>query len=164
MLTMKKKTNRARNRPQPKPPEKAIWKMMTQRCTNPRYAGGKHYGVPICERWFGPDGYANFLADVGPQPFAGAGLRRLDEEVGFAPGNVTWSNTRTTHILTHEGRSMSIAEWSQETGINERTLRERFRRGWPVQRILSCFVEDRDHLGWYGTRKKHRDRQGDHNK
>ena len=55
-----------------KPPDRAIWKMLIQRCTNPRYAGGKDYGVPICERWLGPDGYANFLADVGPQPFAGA--------------------------------------------------------------------------------------------
>jgi hypothetical protein len=62
-----------------KQPELPIWKMMIQRSCNPRYADTKHFGVPVCKRWLGTDGFTNFLADLGPQPFPGAGLIRASD-------------------------------------------------------------------------------------
>jgi hypothetical protein len=125
-----------------KPPELAIWKMMIQRSRNPRYAGTKNYGVPICERWLGADGFASFLADVGPQPFAGVGLRRLDEGKPFEPGNVEWGPTRGT-ILTYDGRSISQAEWAKNLEIKPSTLRARRRKGWSVEKMLTRKVPNR---------------------
>jgi hypothetical protein len=140
-----------------KPPEHAIWQMMIQRCRNPRYAGTRTYGVPICERWLGANGFANFRADLGPQPFKGAGLCRRDPDVGFEPGNVEWGRTRGK-ILTFEGRSMCQAEWAREIGIKESTLRARNREGRPLERVMSSHVRNR-----FGYRMGRRRRAGENN-
>ena len=155
----KGKGNHGHLRDGARPPEHAIWKMMIQRCFNARCAefpsdGGR--GIRVCERWLSVAGFAIFLADVGPQPFAGAGLRRLDPQGPFEPGNVEWGATRTKHMLTHDGRTLSLAGWAAELGINERTLRARLRDGWPVQEILNRFVANRDYLARYRSRKRSR--------
>jgi hypothetical protein len=147
-----------RKKPASKPPELAIWLMMIQRCLNPRYADTKTFGVPICERWLGDDGFANFLADLGPQPFKGAGLCRHDPTIGFEPGNVEWGPTRGT-ILKFEGRSMSQAEWARQLGIKESTLRARNRKGWALERMMSSRVRNR---GGYRMGRRLRGR-GDNN-
>ena len=142
-----------------RPPEHAIWKMMIQRCRNPNCVAYKSYGalgICVCERWLAADGFANFFADLGPQPFAGAGLHRFDPQGQFEPGNVVWRDTRTKHLLTHDGRTLSLAGWASELGMNERTLRARLRDGWPVVAILTRPLARRDHLAWYRTRKRSR--------
>ncbi len=140
-----------------KPPEYAIWKMMNQRCSNPDNAEFKHYGargIRVCERWRAADGFAIFLADVGPQPFAGAGLRRLDPNGHFEPGNVEWGDTRTRIMLTHEGQTLSLADWATRLDMNERTLRARFRQGWTAKAILNRPLARRDHLALCGPRSR----------
>src|ERR1022692_2380753 len=92
-----------------RPPEHGIWKKMLQKCYNERCAEFKHCGVlgiHVCDRWRGTDGFVNFLADVGPPPFSGVGLCRIDPNGHFAPGNVEWGDTRTKHMLTYEGRTL----------------------------------------------------------
>jgi hypothetical protein len=49
---------------------------------------------------------------------------------------------------------MSLADWAKEIGMNERTLRERCRRGWSPAAILTRHLADRLHLKWCGTRLK----------
>lgn len=39
--------------------------------------------------------------------------------------------------LSHNGRTLSIPEWSKMTGICERTIRARLRRGWSVEEALN---------------------------
>lgn len=42
------------------------------------------------------------------------------------------------HQITFRGRTLSLAEWSKETGINHATLRQRIIvHGWPVERALT---------------------------
>src|ERR1700722_13697498 len=80
-----------------KPPEYAIWKMMIQRCYNPssrEYFSYGGAGIRVCDRWQEAEGYQNFLADLGPQPFKGAGLVRKDKEGDYSKENVEWGNTR----------------------------------------------------------------------
>jgi hypothetical protein len=113
-------------------PEVAIWRMMIQRCNNPHYCGKKGYGAAICNRWLGADGFANFLADLGPQPFPGAGLRRLDENKGFEPGNVVWGPTRQK-LITFNGKTMPMAEWARELGIEPKRFCQRIRAGWTMK-------------------------------
>lgn len=119
------------------PPEYAAWKTMVQRCRNPKNRQYKDYGalgVRVCERWLGDQGFASFFADVGPQPFRGAGLVRLEEGKGYEPGNVVWGATRQK-MLTHEGRTMSMADWARELGIEPERFCRRIRTGWTVQSI-----------------------------
>lgn len=40
-------------------------------------------------------------------------------------------------VLTAHGKSLTIAQWSCELGITERTIRSRLGKGWPVAEALS---------------------------
>ncbi|MGH2816315.1 MAG: hypothetical protein ACRDLC_14295, partial [Actinomycetota bacterium] len=40
-------------------------------------------------------------------------------------------------VLTWEGESLTVAEWSQRTGIRVKTLLERCRKGWSVEQVLT---------------------------
>ena len=138
-----------------RPPEYAIWKAIVQKCYNERSADYKNYGgrgISVCDQW--KDGFANFLADVGPQPFSGAGLRRLNPTGNFESGNVEWANTRVKHLVDFDGHSMSLRNWAKELGLKERTIRARLRSGWSDKAILSQPLANRDHLKWYWSRKR----------
>lgn len=40
-------------------------------------------------------------------------------------------------LITHAGRTMTLGEWSAESGVNKTTLHMRlYRYGWPVERAL----------------------------
>ena len=139
------------------PPEYSIWAAMVQRCLNPNckeYAlyGGR--GIRVCPRWLEANGFANFMADVGPRPPCprkrGVSLHRLDNDGGYEPGNVVWAdyktqmrNTRSNHVLTHEGCSLPLVAWAEKLGIKEVTLSQRLFKGWTVQRALTTAVQPR---------------------
>lgn len=125
--------------------EYLAWDNIKQRCLNPRhkyfvYYGGR--GITICERW--RSSFANFLADVGPAPGSQFTIERIDNEFGYFPGNVKWAtrreqmlNTRRTNRLTLQGVTRTRTEWAGLTGIKERNIKLRLRRGWSVERALT---------------------------
>lgn len=43
-------------------------------------------------------------------------------------------------LLTHNGKTQSIADWARETGISYRTLQFRLRSKWPLEKALSKAV------------------------
>lgn len=42
----------------------------------------------------------------------------------------------SSKLITHGGKTQSIAEWSKETGINKSTIAWRLRHGWPPEKAL----------------------------
>lgn len=40
-------------------------------------------------------------------------------------------------MFTCFGKSMTLSEWSEKTGISETALRRRLKRGWPLEKALS---------------------------
>ena len=40
-------------------------------------------------------------------------------------------------LYEYDGKSMSISEWSEYTGVNKETIRARLRRGWSVGRAVT---------------------------
>lgn len=69
-----------------------VWVGMHKRC---RYPGDKRYadyggrGITVCDRWSGRDGFAQFVADMGPRP-DGCLLDREDNDGRYEPGNCRW--------------------------------------------------------------------------
>ena len=93
-----------------------------------RYGGR---GISVCERWRGPSGFDNFVDDMGMCP-QGMQLDRSNNDKDYAPDNCTWAtakaqalNRSTTHLLTHNGKTMSITEWAEECGVPAGTLERR---------------------------------------
>lgn len=120
-----------------------IWAGMIQRCTDPNTSAYKDYGgrgVQVCDRW---RQFKNFLTDMGEPP-DGYSLERKDVNAGYGPDNCVWAtrteqarNTRRNHLLTLNGETKPLAAWSESLGLSIATIKQRLRKGWPVEKALS---------------------------
>ncbi len=83
------------------------YRSMLQRCLNERCEHFGNYGgrgITVCDRWQGPQGFENFLSDMGPRQ-AGTTLDREHNDRGYEPGNCRWAtrpqqaqNSRATRL------------------------------------------------------------------
>lgn len=121
-----------------------IWGAMVQRCMNKNAVGFHRYGgrgITVCDRWLLFD---NFLADMGEQP-KNLSLDRVDNQKGYSPDNCKWAtrkeqarNTRRNRMLTHNGKTQSLAAWAEETGIPPKVLADRVGKlKWPASLAIT---------------------------
>ncbi len=128
-------------------PEYNRWKAMRSRCTYrkaecyPNYGGR---GIKVCERWNGPNGFANFLADMGAMPSCKHTLDRINNDGDYCPENCRWTtykdqrrNTRTNRLVTYSGETKTLAEWIEILRLNGRLIRTRIERGWPSEEAFN---------------------------
>jgi hypothetical protein len=126
-------------------PEYINWKQMRNRCLNPANGSFPEYGgrgVRVCEQW---DSFAAFLADMGPRPSPTHSIDRFPNRDGnYEPSNCRWATPReqsqnrsSVHLITHNGVTQCIAEWSRQTGIPYGTLYGRLMSGWPADLALA---------------------------
>ena len=120
--------------------EYRAWAGMKSRCYDPKLSdygiyGGR--GITVCERW--RDSFEHFLQDVGMCPGVGRewSIDRIDSNGHYEPGNVRWAtakeqsnNTRANRLLTVDGITANVVQWSEMTGINRGTIQHRLNRGW----------------------------------
>lgn len=74
------------------------YRHMLQRCNNPRCKDYKDYGgrgIKVCDRWLGPDGFENFLNDMGTRPGGRYSLDRKNVDGNYEPSNCRWTNDWT---------------------------------------------------------------------
>ena len=129
--------------------EYVTWCSMRQRCADPASRSYPLYGgrgITVCDEW--RDDYAAFLAHVGRRPSPRHSLDRIDNERGYEPGNVRWAlpevqarNTRSNRLITHDGQTFCLAEWSARTGIHRATIDVRLGLGWSPERALTTPVD-----------------------
>lgn len=134
-------------------PEYRAYRHMIDRCCAP---GTKQYhdyggrGITVCERWRAS--YLAFLADVGRRPTPKHTIGRIDNDGHYCPENCEWqtreqqaSNRRSNRFVTHDGVTLTIAQWAKKLGIDRSTLHWRLgRSGWPVERALTTFGDSRN--------------------
>jgi hypothetical protein len=134
-------------------PEYRTWVQMRSRCRNANDPTYQHYGargIRVCERWDSVGGFERFLADMGPRPPGMNGgkpaysIDRIDNARGYSPDNCRWAtlvaqgrNKRNNRLLSHGGEVLSIADWSDRTGLPTDAIRARLKRGWSVDRTLT---------------------------
>lgn len=46
-------------------------------------------------------------------------------------------NRRSNKLITHNSKTQTISQWSDETGLSRRLIGERIRYGWNVERALN---------------------------
>lgn len=128
-----------------------LWRYMIDRCHNPKTSTYKYYGargISVCQRWRGPGGYINFVADMGKRPEGGnLSLDRIDNDGDYEPSNCRWAtrtqqmrNSRNARILEFRGERHCYAEWEEITGIRWPVIRGRIRNGWTPEEALTLPV------------------------
>ncbi len=117
----------------------SIWANMKNRChgtgnaDNFKYYGGR--GIAVCEAWRNSfetfrdwalsNGYADTLT-----------IDRKDNDGSYSPDNCRWitlreqfSNRRSTHLVTFDGKTFSITQWAEITGASRSTIIRRVKKG-----------------------------------
>jgi hypothetical protein len=124
---------------------------MIGRCENPNNRAFANYGgrgISVDPSW--RHSFETFLADMGPRPTSKHSLDRIDVNGPYAPANCRWATMRdqqnnrrsNVHIVAF-GETLTLAQWSERTGIGEGTIRNRLRVGWTPERALSQQVRGR---------------------
>lgn len=127
-----------------------IWAGILARCLNPNQAAYANYGgrgITVCDRWLE---FINFHADMGDAP-AGHSIDRIDNDGGYSPDNCRWANRseqnrnrRNVRLLTIDGETAPMAEWSERYGIALSTVWLRIKKGWSEeQAVKTPVVRDR---------------------
>lgn len=127
----------------------SIWCDMKKRCYNPNSKSYPHYGgrgIAVCEEWRNnfsafeswslQNGYSENLT-----------IDRIDVNAGYCPSNCRWlsiseqqRNKRNNIYIEHNGRSLTIAEWSRELSINVKSLYSRYHSA--IAHKGSCSLDD----------------------
>ncbi|BAH33214.1 hypothetical protein RER_25060 [Rhodococcus erythropolis PR4] len=132
-----------------------VWNTMRSRCYNRNsksYADYGARGILVCKAW--RESYGNFITDMGDRP-GGMTIDRIDNECGYTcghcvecrsenwPSNVQWAtrraqarNTRRNRLLTLDGTTKTVAEWTELRGLGKGTIHDRLERGWSIEQSI----------------------------
>ena len=112
-----------------------IWEGAKKRCKSPTCKAYPNYGgrgLIFCDRWLN---FANFLEDMGEKPDKMT-LERIDNNKGYYPENCKWAsrkeqsdNKRNNILVSAFGKTQTISQWADETGLSYVAIYLRLRKG-----------------------------------
>jgi hypothetical protein len=127
-------------------PTYSSWANMKTRCDNKTFFsytewGGR--GISYDPRW---KKFEAFIEDMGERP-EGTTIDRIDNSLGYYKENCRWAtpkeqsnNTRRNRYIEFNGVTKTLQQWEDELNIGRRTISERIKRGWSVERALTTHV------------------------
>lgn len=121
------------------------WHGMIRRCSSAGDASYKNYGgrgISVCPQW---QSFEVFLNDMGPRPSETHSIDRYpDQDGNYEPGNCRWAtqkeqmrNTRHNRMITWNGETKCVTEWSEITGLSTGCINYRLKIGLPVDLVLT---------------------------
>jgi hypothetical protein len=146
-----------------KHPSLSTWKSMIRRCKDPKHPSFKNYGgrtdtngnpvpVTVCNEWRYGNGeksgyecwFEYITAHLGPKPSPQHTLDRINNALGYRPGNMHWAdwetqaaNRRGNVFIEHNGKKQIVAQWARETGLSCSVIYARYHKGLSPEQILS---------------------------
>lgn len=124
-----------------------VWAAIIQRCENKNSKDYKDYGgrgIRVCKEW--REDFSSFHSWAMESGYKqGLSIDRINNNKGYYPGNCRWvgikeqmNNQSKSLSITWKGETKSVLEWSEETGINYRTLKQRvFKLGWDIDKAMT---------------------------
>lgn len=123
------------------------WATIKARCYRPSHIEYSRYGargVSMFDGWVEDfSAFENYvLSTIGEKPSKKHSIDRIDNSLGYIPGNIKWStateqanNRRTNRVISYSGKTQTLQMWANELGIAHSTLRERLEK-YPLEIAL----------------------------
>ena len=122
-----------------------VWRSMRYRCekqSNHAYPMYGARGIQVCSEWHDFSLFRKWALENGYEH--GLSIDRIDVDGNYEPSNCRWAdsktqmnNRRTTPHFEYEGKSLTISEWSRESGIPRSTILNRMKRGWSFEKSIT---------------------------
>jgi hypothetical protein len=112
-----------------------IWAGMKNRCLNPNnkdYARYGGRGICVCARW--RESFENFLDDMGERPDGKSIDRWPNNDGNYEPGNCRWATAKEQR---ENMADVHVHIIEADLGVTRHAVRQRIRRGWPVEQAVS---------------------------
>lgn len=123
-----------------------LWINMKERCGNPQTESYPRYGalgITVCSEW--QKSFESFFMHLGPRPSASLSIERIDNLKGYEPGNVKWgtaieqaNNKRNNRHFTHNGKTLTIAQWARKMSVPYMALFKRLQRGEDLEYAVAA--------------------------
>lgn len=131
--------------PNYKKPLYGILNSMKQRCNNKNDKAYHNYGargIRVCEEWAKDfNSFEEWAINNGYRN--GLWIDRIDDNGNYEPNNCRWAtpkeqqnNKRTNVMITINGETKNIEEWSNISGIGWATIKRRIELGWENENLL----------------------------
>lgn len=122
-----------------------VWRNMKDRCFNPNNSRYAHYGlrgISVCDEW--RNDYASFRDWAKANGYSeGLSIDRMDNNGDYAPYNCRWVNSTVQNnnfsrnrLVSHNGLTLSISQWSKKIGVNRNTIDYRLKSGMSPSQAL----------------------------
>jgi hypothetical protein len=123
----------------------AIWKGMKTRCYNRNSKSYNEYGgrgIIVYEEWKGD--FLVFHDWAISRSYADdLSIDRIDPNGNYCPSNCRWAtakdqsvNRRNVSLITLQGKTQCLTDWSKDQQINYKTVNQRLKRGWTIEESL----------------------------
>lgn len=130
-----------------------VWNGMKCRCSNENDKNYHNYGgrgIRVCDEWSnstnGFDNFCSWAYENGYNENATKGectIDRIDVNGNYEPSNCRWvtqkvqvNNERRNIRIEYKGKTLTAKQWSEELGLDYKTIRNRVKKGLPPEEIL----------------------------
>lgn len=130
-----------------------IWVGIKQRCYNVDSSEYHNYGakgVVMCDKWVNnpevfirwgiENGWEKGLQvdkDIIPMKLGIQPMMYSPEMCCFVTPEVNSNNRSITIFIEYNGERLSISDWAKRTGLSRDRIDDRYRKGWPPEKIFS---------------------------
>ena len=136
-----------------------VWSDMKKRCYNTKNVDYKNYGgrgITVCDEWMDFQNFYEWAIANGYDETAPRGqctIDRIDVDGCYEPENCRWvdryiqmNNKRNNRILTYNGESHTLAEWSEIGNIPYNSEKSRLNKlHGSVEKTLTTPTRNKSH-------------------
>ncbi len=125
-----------------------IWVGMRERCLNPRHVRYRRYGgsgITVSSGWHGYAAFHEWATTNGYRE--DLSIDRINNDGNYEPNNCRWAtpkdqarNTSRKRLITLNGETKSLAQWSSDTGIPRTTLSSRIATQTVDEKVMAALA------------------------